>query len=144
VGRRYPTRPYIGVGAVVLDADRVLLVRRAREPQKGLWSIPGGGLELGETLEQGVRREAREETGLDVRVLRSLDTFERILRDDSGRVEYHYVLADYLCEPSGGDLQAGDDADQAAWFRRDELEALATTPLVAEAVQRAFALRDQS
>jgi len=143
VGRRYPTRPYIGIGAVVLDADRVLLVRRGSEPQKGLWSIPGGGLELGETLEQGVRREALEETGLDVRIVRSLDTFERILRDDSGRVEYHYVLADYLCEPSGGVLRAGDDADQAAWFRREELAGLPTTPLVAEAVERAFALRDQ-
>jgi len=128
---------------VVLDADRVLLVRRGSEPQKGLWSIPGGGLELGETLEQGVRREALEETGLDVRIVQSLDTFERILRDDSGRVEYHYVLADFLCEPSGGILRAGDDADQAAWFRREELAGLPTTPLVAEAVERAFALRDQ-
>lgn len=143
MGRRYPTRPYIGIGAVVLDADRVLLVRRGSEPQKGLWSIPGGGLELGETLEQGVRREALEETGLDVRIVQSLDTFERILRDDSGRVEYHYVLADFLCEPSGGILRAGDDADQAAWFRREELAGLPTTPLVAEAVERAFALRDQ-
>lgn len=143
MGRRYPTRPYVGIGAVVLDADRVLLVRRGGEPQKGLWSIPGGGLELGETLEQGVRREALEETGLEVRVIGSLETFERILRDASGRVEYHYVLADYLCEPSGGALRAGDDADQAAWFERAELDSLATTPLVAEAVERAFQLRDQ-
>ena len=132
MGRRYPSRPVVGVGAVVLDEDRVLLVRRGQEPQKGLWSIPGGGLELGETLEEGARREAREETGLDVRILRFLGTFERILRDDAGEVEFHYVLADYLCEPAGGDLRAGDDADRAEWFRRDEIDDLPTTPSAGE------------
>ena len=143
MGRRYPSRPVVGVGAVVLDEDRVLLVRRGQEPQKGLWSIPGGGLELGETLEEGARREAREETGLDVRILRFLGTFERILRDDAGEVEFHYILADYLCEPAGGDLRAGDDADRAEWFRRDEIDDLPTTPSAGEAVERAFALREQ-
>src|SRR6476620_7800367 len=94
--RRYPERPILGVGAIVIESGRVLLVERGREPLKGYWSIPGGVVEAGEKLVDGVRREALEETGLEVDPVRVVEIFERIMRDAAGAAEYHYVLIDYL------------------------------------------------
>lgn len=110
MSRSYPSHPVPGVGAVILDGDRVVLVRRGREPLKGFWSIPGGGLELGESLLDAVRREVREEVGLEIEVLGMVEIFERILRDGDQRAQYHYVLIDYLCEPAigGGREETGE------------------------------------
>ena len=144
MGRSYPSQPVAGVGAIVLQQDDVLLVRRGTEPQKGLWSLPGGALELGESLHQGVRREVSEETGLEVRVLQFAGAFERITTDDSGAVQYHYVLLDYLCEPVGGALTAGDDAAEAAWVGRAELSECSLTPGLQAVIEKAFVLRERS
>ena len=105
--RDYPERPIIGVGAVIIHRDRVLLVRRATEPLKGEWSVPGGMLELGEKLRDGLRREVLEETGLQVEPGEVLDVFDSIFRDEQGRTQYHYVLIDYLCRAISEEAKAG-------------------------------------
>ena len=120
--REFPSSPLIGVGAVVVDAGRVLLIRRAGEPLKGHWSLPGGLLELGESLSEGVQREVREETGLAVEPLELIELIDRIHREGE-RVRYHYVIADYLCRVTGGALQAASDADAARWVERAEWNA---------------------
>ena len=119
-GREYPDRPVVGVGGVVVRDGQVLLVKRAREPLAGQWSLPGGAVELGETLEEAVVRELREETGLTVRVLTLVEAFERIMRDPSARPRYHYVLLDYLCEANSGEARAGSDVTAVAWARAEE------------------------
>ena len=144
MSRRYPERPVAGVGAIILDGDRVLLVERGNEPLKGVWSIPGGALETGEPLVEGVRRETREELGLEVEVGELVELFERITRDAEGRVEYHYVLADYLCTVRGGTLRAADDAADARWVGRPELAALPLTAGTARVIEKAFRLRDEA
>ena len=144
MSRHYPSRPVVGVGAIITQGDAVLLVRRGRAPQKGNWSIPGGVLQLGETLEEGVRREVREEVGLEVRVVERVDVVERVLPDTAGKIEYHYVLIDYLCEPAGGTLHAGDDAAEAAWVDRRDLDHYQITPGTAEVIHAAFEERDRS
>jgi len=100
--RRYPPRPVLGVGALILAEGKILLVERGREPLKGYWSLPGGAVETGELLEDAMRREVREETGVEVEVLCLLEIFERIMHDARGNTEYHFVLMDYLCRPAGG------------------------------------------
>jgi len=117
--REYPLAPLVGVGAVVEDRGRVLLVRRGREPLKGEWSLPGGMLELGEGLEAGVAREVREETGLEVEVVELVELLDRIHREGE-RVRYHYVIADYLCRVTGGMLKAASDAEAVRWVERAE------------------------
>ncbi len=141
MGRAYPSQPVIGVGAIVLQQDEVLLIRRGAAPQKGLWSLPGGGLELGESLDQAVQREVLEETGLEVRVLEFAGVFERITKDDTEAVQYHYVLLDYLCEMVGGALAAGDDAAEAEWVSRDTLCDRSLTPGLEDVIDKAFRLR---
>jgi 8-oxo-dGTP diphosphatase len=143
MSRRYPSRPVVGVGAIITRGDEVLLVRRGREPQKGIWSVPGGVLHVGETLEEGVRREVREEVGLDVRVVERVEVLERILPDAAGKLEYHYILIDYLCEPTGGTLQAADDAAEAAWVDRSDFDDYEITPGTIEVINGAFEARDR-
>ena len=120
--REYPERPIVGVGAVIVREGQVLIVRRRYEPLAGRWSLPGGTLELGETLEAGVAREMQEETGLDVEVGPVIEVFDRILLDDARRVRYHFVLVDYLCWPTGGDLRAGSDVDTAIFVEPGGLQ----------------------
>jgi ADP-ribose pyrophosphatase YjhB (NUDIX family) len=117
--REFPVAPLVGMGAVIVDEGRVLLVRRGSEPLKGHWSLPGGLLELGESLIAGVVREVREETGLDVEMVELVELLDRIHRDGE-RVRYHYVIADYLCRVTGGSLQAASDADAVRWVERAE------------------------
>jgi 8-oxo-dGTP diphosphatase len=141
--RRYPERPILGVGAIILDRNRVLLVERGREPLKGYWSIPGGVLETGELLEAGIRREVREETGLDIRVVKMVEIFERIMRDVQGNAEYHYVLIDYLCRASGGKLAASDDVARVEWVPRSALQQYRITQGTLPVIEKAFRLRSQ-
>lgn len=138
MSREYPAQPIVGVGAVILQDDRVLLVRRGKEPLKGVWSLPGGALELGERLEAGIRREIREEVGLEVEVGPIVEVFERITPDERGVVRYHYVLIDYLCRPTGGSLLAADDADDARWVTLSELQTLVITAGTAPVIEKAF------
>lgn len=138
--REYPDRPVVGVGGVVIREGSVLLVQRASEPLAGQWSLPGGGVELGETLEEAVVRELREETGLTVRLLELVEAFERISRDESGRSRYHYVLLDYLCEPIGGDARAGSDVKAVAWARPEEFDAYRLSEKARAVCRKAFEL----
>jgi 8-oxo-dGTP diphosphatase len=126
------------VGAIILHRNRVLLVERAKPPLEGYWSLPGGVLETGERIEQGVRREVREETGLVVKPLRVIEIFERILRDSSGQVEYHYVLIDYVCRVTGGVLKAADDVSRAEWVSRPELSRYKITEGTLPVIEKAF------
>jgi ADP-ribose pyrophosphatase YjhB (NUDIX family) len=139
--RRYPKRPLIGVGALILKRDRILMAQRGKEPLIGWWSLPGGALETGETLADGVRREVREETGLDIRPLGVLEIFERIMRDASGAPEYHYVLIDYICRVIGGTLAAGDDVCAVEWVRRRDLPKLQITEGTLAVIEKAFRKR---
>jgi 8-oxo-dGTP diphosphatase len=136
--REYPESPIVGVGAVILDGDRVLLIERGNEPLKGEWSLPGGALELGETLEEGVRREVLEETGLIIEPIAIVEVFDRISRDLEGRVRYHYVLVDYLCRVTGGTLACATDAAAARWATHDDLGAIAS--FTAAVIHKAFTL----
>jgi 8-oxo-dGTP diphosphatase len=124
IPREYPNRPLVGVGAIIVDAGRVALIKRAKAPLLGEWSIPGGMLELGETVREGAEREALEETGLVVRATELLGVFDRVVLDDEERCQYHYVLIDFLCERISGDLSAAGDAADARWFTPEELTKL--------------------
>jgi 8-oxo-dGTP diphosphatase len=138
--REYPEAPLVGVGAVVVEQGRVLLVRRGREPLKGHWTLPGGVVELGESLTAAVAREVREETGLAVEAVELVELVDRIHRDGD-RVRYHYVLADYLCRVRGGALQAGSDADAVRWVERAEWNshsALKLDPVTVRVMERAW------
>ncbi len=114
--RRYPPRPVVGVGALILDTSRVLLVERGKAPLIGYWSLPGGVVETGERLEDALVREVFEETGLDVSADEIATVFERIMPDATGASEYHYVLIDFYCTVRGGDLRPGDDSKTVRWF----------------------------
>ncbi len=120
--REYPDRPIVGVGAVIVRDGHAVIVRRNSEPLKGEWSIPGGMLELGETVRGGVAREALEETGLAVEPGEVLEVFDSIFTDPQGKTQYHYVLIDFLCRPVGGALKAGGDVSEARWIGATELE----------------------
>ena len=108
------------MGAVIVDGGRALVVRRGTEPLKGQWSIPGGMLELGEKLREGITREVKEETGLEVEVFDVLDVFDSIFPDSDGRTQYHYVLIDFLCRPRGGELRAGSDVSEVKWVTGEQ------------------------
>ncbi len=141
VPREYPDAPRVGVGAVVLDGERVLLVRRGRPPGEGKWSIPGGLVRVGERLEDAAVREVEEECGLRIRILGLCGVVDRVIRaDGSGAVRYHYVIIDYVAAVASGELRPGSDAAEAGWVRIDELAARDTTSGVVEMVHRAVSL----
>ena len=139
--RRYPSRPFLGIGALIFDRDRskLLLVQRGKEPLKGYWSLPGGIVEAGEKLEEGVRREVLEETGLEVEPVSMFEVFERITPDADGKTEYHFVLIDYLCRVVGGNLAAASDVSQVAWVAEKNLGDYRLTGGTLEVIERAFA-----
>jgi len=140
-GREYPERPMVGVGGVVIDGERVLLVRRARPPLQGEWSLPGGLVEVGERLAAAVVREVAEETGLQVRVGGIVKMLERVTRDKRKRVKYHYVLVDFLCRVESGKLMASSDVSDARWVRRDELANYRLRPVTLRVIEKAFEAR---
>ena len=140
--REYPEAPIVGVGAVVIDGTKVLLVRRGQEPLKGEWSLPGGALELGETLQQGIVREVLEETGLIVVPGGIIEILDRITPDEaSGRVRYHYVLIDFVCHVTGGALCGASDAEEVRWVERDQLQnGYRLAPVTLVVIEKAFRL----
>jgi 8-oxo-dGTP diphosphatase len=143
MNREFPAQPFVGAGAIIIepggtDAARVVLVKRGHPPIQGQWSIPGGVLELGELVREAAIREAREETGLIVEPGELLGVFDRVLRHADGRVQYHYVLVDFLCRPVGGELKAGSDAEQVRWFTREELPALKLAGDTLEVILKGF------
>jgi 8-oxo-dGTP diphosphatase len=145
--REYPERPIVGVGGVIIEGGRALLIRRGSEPLLGEWSIPGGTLELGETLEEGVARELLEETGLKVRVLELIEVFDRIYvestagaEEPKNRPRFHYVIVDYLCERIGGDAVAASDVTDVAFAREEELDKYHLTETALRILRKAFAM----
>lgn len=144
MNRAYPDRPFVGVGAVILDGTRLVLIRRRFEPLIGEWSLPGGMVDVGETLEACVSREMREETALEVEVGPVIEVFDRITRDDDGRVRYHYVLVEYLCWPRAGSLKAGSDVDAAVWADALDLEPFRLSDEATAVIARARDLARQA
>jgi 8-oxo-dGTP diphosphatase len=150
VKREYPEMPLVGVGGVVVSGGRVLLVRRAKEPARGEWTIPGGLLEIGETLPEGVARELREETGIEVRVLELIEATERIFVDSvptsddrpipQARPRYHYVILDYLCEPLSGEPRVNEEISDLAFVSESELDRYSLTPAVRRILLKAFSI----
>jgi 8-oxo-dGTP diphosphatase len=147
MAREYPERPVVGVGGVIIEDGRALLIKRGAEPLRGQWSIPGGTLEIGETLQQGVARELLEETNLEVRVLDVIEVFDRIFpAEPSGLVNaargprFHYVIVDYLCERVSGQPQAGSDVTDVVYAREDELEQFHLTETATRVLRKAFAI----
>lgn len=141
--REYPGHPIVGVGGVVISDARALLIQRGSPPLVGQWSIPGGMLEVGETMQEGVRRELSEETGIEVRVLDLIEVFERIELDAGGKPRYHYVVLDYLCEPVSGQPRAGSDVTAVAWVAPAEFERYSLTPTATRVILRAFEMARQ-
>jgi len=147
--REYPERPLVGVGGVVIDKGRALLIRRASEPLRGEWSIPGGMLELGETLEQGVARELLEETGLQVRVFELIEVFDRIVYAPEGesaggdgleRPRFHYVIVDYLCKRISGEHAAASDVTDVVFAQEEDLQRFSLTETALRILHKAFAM----
>lgn len=138
--REFPDYPLVGVGGVVISNGRVLLVRRGAPPLEGEWSIPGGLLEVGETLIAGVRRELLEETAVEVRVVELIEVFERINLDVSGKARHHFVVLDYLCEPLSGEASAGSDVTDVAWATPEDFEKYSLSEAVTRLITRAFAM----
>jgi 8-oxo-dGTP diphosphatase len=145
--REYPERPVVGVGGVMIDQGRALLIRRGTEPLRGEWSIPGGTLELGESLQEGVARELLEETGIRVRVLDLIEVFDRIFTEDNrpnpatkARPRFHFVIADYLCERLSGEPRAGGDVTDVSFAREEELAEFRLTQTATRVLKKAFAM----
>jgi ADP-ribose pyrophosphatase YjhB (NUDIX family) len=136
--REYPELPLVGVGAIAIEQGRVLLIKRGKPPLEGQWSIPGGMLEIGEELREAAVREAREETGIQVEAGELLGVFDRVLRDAEGRVQYHYVLIDFLCYVIGGELRAGGDASEVQWFTPEEVAKLPLMKDMIEVIRLGF------
>ena len=145
IDREFPSAPLVGVGAVIVQDARVLLVRRGTEPLKGHWTLPGGMLELGEALTAGTVREVREETGLDVEPIELIELLDRFHREGE-RVRYHYVIADYLCRVTGGELRAASDADAVRWVERSEWSshsALVLDPITVRVIEKGWQRAEQ-
>jgi 8-oxo-dGTP diphosphatase len=141
--REYPERPMIGVGGVVISKGRALLVRRGSAPMEGQWSIPGGMLEVGETIFEGVRRELLEETGVEVRVGELIEVFERITPDASGKTQYHFVVLDYLCKVVSGEAKAASDVIDVAWATPSELASYSISETATRVILKAFAMAEE-
>lgn len=122
--REYPNRPIVGLGLVILGPRGVVLIKRGKPPRVGAWSLPGGAQKVGETVAQGLAREAKEETGLDVEIIQMIDVVDSITSDPSGDIKYHYTLVDFAAVVTSGTLLAGSDAMDARWFQPPELGAL--------------------
>jgi 8-oxo-dGTP diphosphatase len=137
--REFPEVPLIGVGAIIIENARVVLVKRSHPPLQDQWSIPGGVLEVGELVREAAVREAREETGLVVEVMELLGVYDRVLRDPDKRVQYHYVLIDFLCRRVAGDLAAASDAAEVCWFTREELPAMKLAEDTVDVIEKGFA-----
>lgn len=147
MAREYPDRPVVGVGGVIIEDGRALLIRRGSEPLLGQWSIPGGTLELGESLQRGVARELLEETGIEVRVLELIEVFDRIFlepaevaKEVSARPKFHYVIVDYLCERISGEPRAASDVTDVVYATEDELGRFGLTPTAMRVLRKAFAM----
>jgi ADP-ribose pyrophosphatase YjhB (NUDIX family) len=136
--REFPETPLVGVGAVIIEDARVVLVKRRHPPLQDQWSIPGGVLEVGELVREAAIREAREETGLIVEPGELLGVYDRVLRDAEKRVQYHYVLIDFLCRRVAGDLAAASDATEVRWFRREELAGLGLAEDTVDVIRKGF------
>ena len=141
MSREYPDYPRVGVGAVILHSDRVLLVRRGKSPSFGKWTLPGGLVELGETTVEAIAREIMEECGIKIRVVDVAGVITRVVKDDDDRIRYHYVLVDYLAYPDSMDVVAGSDAAEAQWFEIEQVGDLDTTHGLVDMIRRAEALR---
>jgi len=140
--REYPDSPRVAVGAIVIKDGQVLLVRRGQPPSEGLWAVPGGRVHLGETLQQAAEREIKEETGLSIHARDPVYTFDVILRDEAGRVRFHYVIVDLLADYINGTVCPGDDAREARWVTPDELERLPTNQATREVLQKLLGFGD--
>lgn len=140
MSRAYPSLPIVGVGAIIMRHGEVLLVRRANPPLQGEWSLPGGALEVGETLHHGLAREVLEETGLEVEVGPLIEVLDSIFPDGHGRTQYHYVLIDYLCHLRAGTALAASDATELRWAKPSELTELGLRPVTIEVIRKAFEL----
>jgi 8-oxo-dGTP diphosphatase len=136
--REYPAAPVVGVGGVVIHEGRALLIKRGSAPLEGQWSIPGGTLELGESLQDGVRRELLEETGIEVRVLELIEVFDRIFRDAAGNIQFHFVIVDYLCAVVSGEASAASDVTDTAWVREEDLWNYKLTEAAMRVIRKAF------
>jgi len=137
--REFPEIPLVGVGAIIIENGRVVLVKRAKPPQQAQWSIPGGALEVGELVREAAAREAREETGLIVEPGELLGVYDRVIRNSEQRVQYHYVLIDFLCRYVAGELVAADDASDVRWFKPEELADLQLAADTLEVIEKSFA-----
>jgi ADP-ribose pyrophosphatase YjhB (NUDIX family) len=137
--REFPEVPLVGIGAILIEDSRVLLVKRGHPPLQAQWSIPGGMLEVGELVREAAIREAREETGLIVEPGELLGVYDRVLRDTEHRVQYHYVLIDFLCRRVGGQLFAASDAAEVRWFTREELPPLKLAEDTQDVIRKGFA-----
>jgi 8-oxo-dGTP diphosphatase len=136
--REFPETPLVGIGAIIIEDKRVVLVKRAHPPLQAQWSIPGGVLEVGELMREAAIREAREETGLTVEPGELLGVYDRVLRDADKRVQYHYVLIDFLCRRVAGNLAAASDATEVRWFTREELPALKLAEDTLDVIRKGF------
>ncbi|MGO9088471.1 MAG: NUDIX hydrolase [Candidatus Sulfotelmatobacter sp.] len=142
--REFPEHPLVGVGAIIIANSSVVLVMRAHPPIQGQWSIPGGVLEVGELVHDAAVREAREETGLIVEPGDLLGVYDRVLRHADGRVQYHYVLVDFLCRPVSGELHAASDAAEVRWFTPEQLPELGLAEDTLEVIRKGFAQIERS
>lgn len=134
--RTYPDRPFVAVGAIVVNDGRVLLARRGKEPSRGVWSVPGGAVHLGEELKAAARREIREELGIEVELTDVIEVLERVTRDGEGRVQYHYVIVDFLGRWSGGEPTPSEEALEVAWVAPEEFPQYEMTRGTADVIQR--------
>lgn len=139
--RAYPDRPYVGVGVVVFRGNEVLLAQRGKFPRRFTWSIPGGAQEIGETVHDAALREVREETALEIEIVGLIDVIDSIQRDETGRVQFHYTLVDFVAEWRGGEATAGDDVAGIRWVRLDELDSVELRSVTREIIQRGDAIR---